>query len=822
MTFRSLYSFTVVLTFLFSSNVWGQTRSYTISRLTQELKIDGELNEAFWATTEIAGDFITSYPSFGEVSKHTSIVRMCYDDDALYISGELHDPQPDSVNYFLSQRDDFGNADWFEITIDPYANNINAFAFSVTAAGVESDALLYTDDDDITWNAVWRSAVQRQEYGWSFEMKIPFSAVRFPNKEVQNWNINLSRQVRRNREQSYWNPVDPEVFGQITQAGSLMGMTDIKSPLRLSFTPYVTGYLENAYDEAAGKQLWRQRLTGGLDVKYGLNDAFTLDMTLIPDFGQTVSDNQILNLGPFEVQFDENRPFFLEGTDLFSIGNVFYSRRIGAQTYNYSAASSNLDASVNEQVTSNPSLAALINGTKISGRTSSGLGIGVFNALENRSFATITDELGNSRQEQTHPLTNYNVFVLSQNLKNNSRISFLNTNVMREGGSRDANVSVAQTNLFSKDRSFNLNAEMKLSSLFEGPSPTLGHALNVNLQRVSGIWRYGFGYAEESDTYDPNDLGFLYNNNSRNYYANLRWNDFSPGKYFLRKWTEVSVYYEELYKPKLFSYGGLEWDMVGTFKNFLTCGLNGSVNPFGEVDHFESRYFGKEVRFNPNFSVGGFYSSDYSKRFALDLRFWYKQFINSSQKGTNFVISPRVRTSDRMFLVLRSKWDFITADFGYVRVLDDAFEDDLLLGFRNRLITENSIQTEFIFTKRMGVDIRVRHYWQQVAYYGFNELLNGGELVASDYNPVGTDGSSLHNTNYNAFTVDVNYRWVFIPGSELRLVYKNNIFDSKNELIPSYFRTFDDLFDQPQINSISMKLLVFVDAIYFKKKRPMI
>ncbi|MCJ8292424.1 MAG: carbohydrate binding family 9 domain-containing protein [Crocinitomicaceae bacterium] len=813
-----IYCSILSLVVLVSTTSWSQTRTYIIDRDAHEIKIDGELTEPQWSKAEIATDFIDAYPKAGIPSKYQSIVRMYYDDNALYIGGEMHDSQPDSVSYTLSQRDDWGNADWFGIMLDPYANNINSFMFSVTAAGVEFDALLFTDDADVSWNAVWRSSVKKQEYGWSFEMKIPFSAVRFPNKAVQEWNINLVRQVRRDRQKSYWNEVNPEVFGEITQTGKLVGMKDIKSPIRLSFTPYVTGYAENSYDYATQQQTWGQRVTGGLDVKYGLNDAFTLDMTLIPDFGQTTSDKQVLNLGPFEVRFDENRPFFLEGTDLFSIGNVFYSRRIGAETYNYRNAENSVNDSLSEEVTGNPNLASLINGTKVSGRTSSGLGIGVFNSVENRAFATISDPSGNTRKVQTHPLTNYNVFVLSQSLQNNSSISFVNTNVMREGGSRDANVSVGQTNLFSRDKKFLLNAELKVSSIFEGEVPELGHALGVNFEKVSGIWRYGFGYGEESDTYDPNDLGFLYNNNSRSYYGELRWNDYSPGKYFLRKWAQVEVYYEELYKPKLFSYGGVAFNMVGTFKNFLTVGLNGGANPFGEVNHFESRHFGKEVRFGPNVELGGFYSSDYSKRFALDLRFWYKQFVNSSQKGTNFALSPRVRLFDRLFVVFRTKWDFITADYGYVRPLDDTYSDDIILGFRDRLITENSLQTEFIFTKRMGIDIRIRHYWQQVEYYNFNELRVGGELIESNYNPVGADGSSEHNTNYNAFTVDVNYRWVFIPGSELRLVYKNNIFDSKNSLIPSYFRTFDDLFDQPQLNSVSMKLLVYVDAIYFKRK----
>ncbi len=742
---------------LLSSGSWSQERTYTVERSTNEIKIDGDLSESQWQSAEVADDFTENYPNPGIPSRYKSKIRMYYDDNALYIAGEMFDPKPDSVSYTLSQRDDWGNADWFAVTLDPYANNVNAFCFSVTAAGVEYDALLYTDDSDVSWNAVWRSATKRQDYGWSFEMKIPFSAVRFPNKKVQEWNINFVRQVRRDRQKSFWNPVSPEVYGEITQSGKMVGMKDVESPLRLSFTPYVTGYVENSYDDVAQKQTWGQRLTGGLDLKYGLNDAFTLDMTLIPDFGQTTSDKQVLNLGPFEVRFDENRPFFLEGTDLFSIGEVFYSRRIGANPFNLGKAQASMNDSLGEVIARRPGVAPLINATKVSGRTSSGLGIGVFNSVENRAFATIADASGNEREVQVHPFTNYNVFVLSQNLKNNSTVSLLNTNVMREGGNRDANVTVGQTNLFSKDRKYFLKAELKVSSIFEEETPTIGHSTSIELNRVSGVWRYGVAYGEESDTYDPNDLGFLYNNNTRNYYSYVRWNDFSPGKYFLRKWINVGMYYEELYKPKLFSYGGLEYNAVGTFKNFLTVGSNGSVNPFGEVNHFESRKFGNEVRFGPNFSIGGFYSSDYSKRFALDLRFWYKQFINSSQKGTNFEISPRVRMFERWFLVFVTSWDFITSDYGYVRPLDNAYEDDIIMGFRNRIITENSVLTEFIFTKRMGVDIRVRHYWQQVEYYNFDQLLKGGRLVASDYNPTSADGSSQHNTNYNAFTVDVNY-----------------------------------------------------------------
>jgi hypothetical protein len=322
---------------VFVANYSFAQELFYANRLCEKIVIDGELSELEWSCSELACDFVVSYPTFGDTSKFQSFVNILYDDEALYVGGILFDPNPDSVSYTLSQRDDYGNGDWFGIRLDPYATNQTAFMFAVTAAGVEIDAIEYIDDADFSWNAVWKSATQRRDDGWSFEMRIPFSAIRFPKKDVQKWNINLSRQVRRIRETSTWNPLDPEVYGEITQSGQLLGIENVKSPIRLSFTPYLTSYVENNFDATKGSQVWNQRLTGGMDLKYGVNDAFTIDMTLIPDFGQTRSDNQILNLSPFEIRFNENRPFFLEAMDLFRIGGVFYTRRVGGRPFNYSS-----------------------------------------------------------------------------------------------------------------------------------------------------------------------------------------------------------------------------------------------------------------------------------------------------------------------------------------------------------------------------------------------------------------------------------------------------------------------------------------------------
>lgn len=798
--------------FLFSLGISFGQKTYNTQFIDSSPKIDGIPDEEIWNKVPIATDFVIRYPNFGNKSEAKSKVKLFYSSDAIYISAELHDNEPSKVSYTLSQRDDTGNGDWFGFTIDPWGNETNAFAFMVTAAGVEVDALLEVENSDFSWNAVWKSATMKTDYGWSLEMMIPFAAIRFPNQSVQNWNINFTREVRRRREQSFWNPVNPEVFGEITQMGKLNGVENIKSPLRLSFTPFLTGYIEKD-----GDNKWQPRLTGGMDVKYGINDAFTLDVSLIPDFGQTISDPKVLNLSPFEVRFNENRPFFLEGTDLFQKGGMFYSRRIGGSAYSLWNALGKVYEDDSAELVSVQSTAQLINATKISGRTKKGLGIGFFNAIERSQDLIYKDSNGIERRVQSHPFSNYNVFVLSQNMPNNGQLSFVNTNVMRAGHSRDANVAGVVGDLFSKDGKYNIDASLKVSSIFEDGKTDLGHYFQLGVNKVGGIFQYGANYYEESDTYDPNDLGFLYNNNSRVLSGFVGWRSFEKKGRLLRKGISIESYYEQLYKPNLFSVFSLGVESYGTFQNFLTAGFNANIVPFGEVNHFESRVWGKELLFKPSVQVGGFYSSDYSRRFALDMRGWFKEFLENNQRGANLELSPRFRFTDRFFMIWRTGFTYLFNDYGYV--FNETGNEDVIIGTRNRTIVENSLNAEFIFTKRMGMTVRLRHYWQQVQYIGFDRLLDDGNRESIDYGMYDVDGNSSANNSYDAFTVDVNYRWVFIPGSELRLVYKNNIFNGMNGGLTNYFGTFEDLFNQPQLNSISLKVLVFVDSRYFKRKK---
>jgi len=786
--------------------------------VTGDLILDGELKEAFWQTLQAADSFTINYPNFGDPSAFETTVKLAYDDQAVYIGAVLRDVTPDSVLAILSQRDDFGNADWFGVLIDPYGGGQNAFGFYVTAAGVELDAILSQDAEDYSWNAVWKSRVVRTETGWSLEMRIPLSQLRFPEKDVQTWKINFKRQVRRRREMSYWSPVDPRQYGEITQSGKLAGMTNLNAPLRLSFSPYTTGYVENFYNDQSGSQEWRYRQRFGMDMKYGLSESFTLDATLVPDFGQTVSDNLVLNLSPFEVRYNENRPFFLEGMDLFGLGDLFYTRRIGAPTLNGATVADSLQQE-GSVILAAASQAQLVNATKISGRTKKGLGIGVFNAVEKRSYIRYVDSMGNEREALAHPLTNYNVFVLSQNLKNNGNVSFINSNVLRADVKQIANVSCLQGRVLTSNRKFAFFFTGKTSVLENKQQAVAGHNIMLRAEKVQGALTYNVDYYEMSDTYDENDLGYLPRNNLRGFAGLIKLTGYEPKGRFLRRNVELSSNLEYLYHPDRFSFWTIDANSILTFRNFLTIGLECGVMPFGETDHFESRLFGNPVKIPASYQLGGFYSTDYSKRFALDISLYDRLFDARSMNNVDLEISPRIRFSNRMFMVVTSGVSRYLNNYGYVRVYDPAYTDKIMLGTRDRWIVNNALSVDYTFTNRMGMVMRLNHYWQQVEYSRFGELQQNGWTIASSYDGNSTnDGSSLHNTSYNAFTVDMNFRWVIYPGSEIRLVWKYNIYVSENNLDKTYFYTFRDLFSQPQLNSFSVKALFFLDAGKLKKK----
>ncbi|MFM7895783.1 MAG: DUF5916 domain-containing protein [Flavobacterium sp.] len=247
----------------------------------------------------MATNFISLEPKNGTPipEEFKTEVKILYSDDAIYVGVVLHDPNPDKILKELVERDNIGTSDYFGVFINGYNDGQQEFRFFVTAANGQIDTnFTSSGGEDGSWNAIWESNARITDFGYVIEMKIPYAALRFPEQEQQTWGLNFFREVRRERQKYTWSPIDNKIGAISQQAGLLTGIENIKTPTRLFLIPYSSFYLSGS--EA---QKTKGELKGGLDVKYGINDAFTLDAILVPDFGQTKFDNVVLNLGPFEL-----------------------------------------------------------------------------------------------------------------------------------------------------------------------------------------------------------------------------------------------------------------------------------------------------------------------------------------------------------------------------------------------------------------------------------------------------------------------------------------------------------------------------------------
>ena len=567
----------------------SQPKSIVATKADQSPKIDGELDEAAWQKAPAATDFIQNFPNYGIPALAKTEVRILYDNSAIYIGAYLYD-QPDLIEKQLTARDEElqKNVDYFSVFLDTYNDKQNGFQFLVTSMNVQTDARLgpgLGDDQynfgDKTWDAVWESKVSMKPDGWIVEIKIPYLSLRFAKKDIQDWGLQLLRVTKRNNEISYWNNVDPNVNGFVNQSGTLKNLQNIHPPLRLSFSPYLTGGVRIVPENGDKRTEWLRN--GGMDVKYGINESFTLDATLIPDFGQVVSDDIVNNLSPYEVRFQERRPFFTEGMEIFNKAGLFYSRRVGAMPKGYTPVNRMAENDPNIDIVKNPSVTQLYNAIKFSGRTQKKLGIGVFNAITAPMHATVKDvTTGEKTKIETEPLTNYNIVVLDQALKGRSYLTFTNTNVIRDAGARDANVSSLDFNLYDNRNVYNFKGSGRYSSIF-GKVPYDGFNTLLRGGKVSGQIQFFLQNVIKSDKYDPNDLGYLAYNNENSYSGEVSYNQFTPGKFFLNYNYKLSFRYARIYKPNEFADFHAVASTYWYFKNFWDAEL--SLGSFPNDQH---------------------------------------------------------------------------------------------------------------------------------------------------------------------------------------------------------------------------------------------
>ena len=522
------------------------------------IELDGRLDEPAWAAAEAATGFVQLRPAPGNAASERTEARVLYDGTAVYVGMRMHDSQPEQIGAALGRRDSGPESDWAQVMLDSYDDRRTAFGFMVNAAGVQLDFLMFDDvNEDDSWDAVWQAETSLDDAGWTAEFRIPLSQLRFAEGN-DRWGLNFGRKHFRTGEHAFWAPLLPGVDGVVSRFGTLDELQGLQSPRQLEIQPYVAASLTRAPGDAADPYYADNDLApqAGLDLKYGLTGDLTLTATLNPDFGQVEADPSQVNLGGFELFFQERRPFFVEGTDVFSMQprrffatnrpTLLYTRRIGRQPQRGSFVPDGVQNEAATVYTDAPQQSTILGAAKLSGRVGR-FSVGVLNAVTAREFGRFQafDDAGQRLDEGrgvVEPVTNYFVG-RARGTFGETIVGGLVTSVVRETGEPafDALLPVQSTvtgadvehplgdwllsvqavgSMVSGDAAAITRLQSAFPRLYQRPdaghlgidssaTALAGFTGEVNLMKTNGErWSGGLHLSTLSPGFDANALGF--------------------------------------------------------------------------------------------------------------------------------------------------------------------------------------------------------------------------------------------------------------------------------------------------------------------------
>lgn len=769
------------------------------------INIDGKIDEEEWQkNNEIASDFIMFTPDNGKLidKEKKTEVKILYDNEAIYISAVLNDNEPHKIQRELTERDIFGVADNFAVFINGFNDGQQDYRFYVSAAGTQMDCIATEGNEDYTWDAIWQSSVKITNTGWIVEMKIPYAAIRFPKNKKQTWGINFLREIKRTTQKYTWNHINTKIGAVVTQTGQLNGIENISPSTRLFFIPYTSAYYQK--DNFTSDKT----LKAGLDIKYGINDAFTVDAILVPDFGQTKFDNAILNLEPFEQKLNENRPFFTEGTNLFNIGGLFYSRRIGGSPIvSKEEVESGLNS--NENITEYPNTVNLINAVKLSGRTKDGLGIGFLNAVTEKTFAKIKNtDTDNIKKEVINPLTNYNIVVFDQRFRQNSSVSFINTNTSRNGSFRDANVSGLVFDLNTKANTYNLSGDFKYSTINDIQDSN-GFKTSLNFAKTSGKYRYLFTGKYTSKNYDTNDLGILYYYNYYSGYVNGSYRILNPNKIFNSFLIEQEVNLDiDNTTNKIQNTSWFQTIVTATTLNLYYFQLGINFLPFETFDFYmplkEGRYLYIPSKISGYLEI----ESNKNKNLTFDITPSFVKYNEADRFTYKIYAGPKYRFNDKFSLAFSTDYTKEANTIGWVGTINS----NIIFARRNREIIQSELTGKYAINNKMTFNLKARYYWSYSDNRHYFKLEDNGHLTHNDsYN-------LNKNRNFNSWNFDLSYSWWFAPGSQLSVLYRNYAQEDTNMIEKNLSKNLNTIFNSNMTNIFSISLRYFIDYNNIKHK----
>lgn len=806
------------------------TKNIVASRCDEPPKLDGLLNEHVWKSAIPVSGFQQYDPEEGAPATEGTSVRILYDDNALYIGVFCYDSSPSEIVKQLTRRDRLVQGDRFSVIIDSYHDHTTAFLFSGSVSGVQSDGVLSQDGliYDIQWDAVWDFEAKVLSEGWSAEFKIPFSVLRFSEQEGEYvWGINFRRYIARKKETVEWVMVprketSPLTISSVSKMGNLSGIINIQRPLHIEILPYhvsKVNYLsqpkpfrtEGEYDPK----------NFGLDLKYGVTPDLTVDLAVNPDFGQVEVDQAELNLTVFETLYPEKRPFFLEGSQIFSFGNSFdreqmrllYSRRIGRQPTGYenlsnyiSSDGETLMVGGNARFSKKPEITTILAAGKFSGRISQNLQFGILSAVTTREDAIIEGIGKESPPIMVEPRANYNVLRLNQNIygtSSYSSVGFMATSTFKH----------QQTSAFSGGVDWSsrlMGGEYGIDGYIAGShtKPNLGRELSGSAGRL-GVGKLGgehwlafSGYDFSSENFSINDLGYYSQPREHGGYLQISYKDDHASAPFYRYGLTGQTNYRWNWNGKR-TLNRIEFEPAFEFRNFWFL----TFNFFHEFPAFDDK---NKLSYGEYVPPVNLYKRPQSERFLATLHTdSRKSFMVTLQSGYNYYVNgARTYFGVMQTTIKPLSWMDFVPGFTFMKTKNEeawlvgGYTDDGFCLFGDRKVDyyNFSLKGTITFTPKIGVQFFSQVFLLKLRYTNFKKLIGPENLPSlSDY-PTNIDYFS------KVFNANIVFRWEYLPGSTFFLVWTQARNGQDGVYSQPIIRDFWDTFRIPMDNVILAKI----------------
>ena len=774
----------------------------TASRIPNgAMEMDGRLDESFWQTVQMVSDFSQKEPDEGEPARERTEVGFVYDDDAIYVGARMYSDHPDSLRLDVNRRDNPGNSEQMIVSIDSYLDRRTCFDFGVSAAGVRTDRYHAADDEydrNTSFNPVWDAHSHVDSLGWTCEMRIPFSQVRFIDRPDQVWGVNMNRWIPARNEDDFWVAVPRNETGWSSWFGELHGISGVKPARRIELLPYVASdaRFESGHDTEDpyhdGSDFDGR---AGADLKMGLGPNLTLDATINPDFGQVEADPAEVNLTAYETAFSEKRPFFIEGSRLFEVEGptYFYSRRIGAPPRGPAGG----------RFVDYPGNATILGAAKITGRTSKGLSVGVLSAVTARKHAKIfTTDPNRDSIVEVEPATGYGVARLQQEFgASQSTAGIMLTGVNRALDDNDPLSSLLRQNAVSGNLDWTLRfkggaydiigysgfshvegtkasilrAQLSSARYFQRPdagyvevdtnaTSLSGYTLGLRGGKRSGRhWLWGGGFAFESPGFELNDAGILSQADDFEAWNHVIYREQTPGKLFRRYEIQLSQNsfwnYSAVKAPSndpshMLTFAELNLDV--TFRNFWSAhyylgydwpGLSDNLTRGGPLAGTPQGIF-TEISASNNFT---------SRTSLSAFVFYFSNDIGSWEQTFGFSVGGRVR--NRLSYSIEPRLNREVDSRQFVTAIHPSEEQD---GnpetFGNRYVFGNiyrsqisaQIRVNYFFTPDLSLECYAEPFAASGEYRSFGELPVPGSRDLKGY---GVDGRTIAEVEDNLYEV---------------------------------------------------------------------